>query len=278
MFQELKQINTRPAPFEFYTAEDLWADPHTSQKMLEYHLKPDVDMSSRNKAFIDESKKWIIERFGLKKGSMVADFGCGPGLYTGPLAEQGANVTGIDFSPNSIRYAKQTAKQKGLDINYVCMNYLEFDTSDRFDLIVMIMCDFCALSPDQRKNMLIKFKELLKPGGAVLLDVYSLDSFSQRQEAAIYELNQLNGFWAPNDYYCFVNTFKYDQEKVMLDKYTIVEDTQVRVVYNWLQYFSPESLKQEFEENGFKIDSLYGNVAGKLLETGSPEIAVMAVK
>jgi len=38
MFKELKTINNRPKPFEFYTAEALWTDEHTSEQMLQYHL------------------------------------------------------------------------------------------------------------------------------------------------------------------------------------------------------------------------------------------------
>ena len=35
MFDELKDINSKPEPFEFYSAEDLWTDPHIAKKMLE---------------------------------------------------------------------------------------------------------------------------------------------------------------------------------------------------------------------------------------------------
>ena len=51
--------------------------------------------------------------------------------------------------------------------NYVHTNYLDFETSDSFDLITMIMCDFCALSPEQRKIMLIKIQFILEAGGSV---------------------------------------------------------------------------------------------------------------
>ena len=38
--------------------------------------------------------------------------------------------------------------------------------------------------------------------------------------------------------YAFVNTIKYEDEKVLLDKYTIFEQNkEVRIVYNWLQHF-----------------------------------------
>ena len=278
MFQELKRINSRPAPFQFYTADELWTNEHTSKRMLEYHLNESVDMSSRNRSFIECSVEWIVSRFGVDESTEIADFGCGPGLYTERLAERGAIVTGIDFSENSLRYAKRAAAQKSLKINYVLTNYLDFDAIDSFDLIIMIMCDFCALSPEQRKAMLSKFRSLLKPEGSVLLDVYSLNSFNRREESATCEFNQLNGFWSPDDYYCFVNTFKYDREQVILDKYTIIEETRKRVVYNWLQYFNEDSLKNEFEENGFRVEALYSDVAGKTLTSESAEIAIVARK
>ena len=278
MFKELKEINSRPSPFQFYTADELWTNEHTSKQMLEYHLNESIDASSRNKSFIERSVEWIVSHFGVDNKTEIADFGCGPGLYTTRLAEQGAIVTGIDFSENSLKYAKQVADKKGLKINYVHANYLDFETPDSFDLITMIMCDFCALSPEQRNNMLSKFNSLLKPDGSVLLDVYSLNSFNQKEESATYELNQLNRFWSPDDYYCFVNTFKYDKEKVILDKYTIIEESRKRIVYNWLQYFSRDSLRKEFEENGFKVDELYSDVAGKTFTPESKEIAIVAKK
>ncbi len=278
MFKELKEINERPAPFQFYTADELWADEYTSKQMLAYHLNESIDVSSRNKSFIESSVEWIVSHFGVDKETEIADFGCGPGLYTSRLAERSAIVTGIDFSRNSIEYAKQAAAQKGLKINYVHTNYLNFDTSDSFDLITMIMCDFCALSPEQRKTMLSKFHSLLKPDGSVLLDVYSLNSFNQKEESATYELNQLYGFWSPDDYYGFVNTFKYEEEKVILDKYTIIEESRKRVVFNWLQYFSEDSIRKEFKENGFKVEEIYSDVAGKIFDPESPEIAIVAKK
>ena len=278
MFKEIKEINSRPSPFQFYTADELWTNEHTSKQMLEYHINEAIDVSSRNKIFIERSVEWIVSHFGVDNKTEIADFGCGPGLYTTRLAERGAIVTGIDFSENSLKYAKQAADKEGLKINYVHENYLDFETPDSFDLITMIMCDFCALSPEQRKNMLSKFKSLLKPDGSVLLDVYSLNSFNQKKESATYELNQLNGFWSPDDYYCFVNTFKYDKEKVTLDKYTIIEESRKRIIYNWLQYFSRESLRKEFKENGFKVDELYSDVAGKIFVSESTEIAIVAKK
>jgi cyclopropane fatty-acyl-phospholipid synthase-like methyltransferase len=276
MFAELETITAKPVVFSVYTAAELWTNEHTAKQMLEYHLNDDIDASSRNSAFITRSTDWMIAHFNLEPGKTVADFGCGPGLYAQRLGKSGAAITGVDFSANSIEYAKGQAKAAGLSIDYVVADYLKFETSAKFDLIIMIMCDYCALSPTQRATLLKKFKSALKPGGQVLLDVYSLSAFYGKAETSFVEKNQLCGFWLPNDYYAFVNTFRYDAEKVTLDKYTIVEPHRRRTVYNWLQHYSVEMLTDEFEANGLKVKKILGSVAGDEFDAEAPEFAVVA--
>lgn len=276
MFDNLEKINSRPEPFEFYTAEELWTNDHTSKKMLEYHLNNSVDLASRNKDFINRSVKWISDYFKIDSNTCIADFGCGPGLYTTLFAENHAKVTGIDFSKTSIEYAKNIAAQKGLDIQYLTKNYLEFETEKKFDLITMIFCDYCALSPAQREILLKKFHSFLKPGGSLFLDVHSINRFNEIKECAIYEINQLNGFWSPEKYYGFLNTFRYEQEKVSLDKYTIIEQSETRVVYNWLQYFTKDSLQKELEKSGFEVKEFFSDVTGSEFKSNAPDMAVYA--
>ena len=65
---------------------------------------------------------------------------------------------------------------------------------------------------------------------------------------------------------------------MVLDKYTIIEATRTRTIYNWLQYFSPEALEKEFVEGGFSIEKLYSDVAGSPFEQENVEFAVIAKK
>ena len=278
MFDQLEAIFHRPQPFEHYTANELWTDEHTSARMLAYHLDEEVDLASRSGAFIDRSVEWIVSTLGAGEGTKIADFGCGPGLNPPRLARHGADVTGIDFSKRSIDHARKTAAAEGLPIRYITESYLELELDDRFDLITMIMCDFCALSPELRRTMLRKFRELLAPGGAVLLDVYSLAAFAAQKEKAICEVDLMDGFWSPHRYYGFLNTFKYDEEKVVLDKFTFVEEARTRTIYNWLQYFSPETLEQELNGCGLDVDARYADVAGSNYAPEHTEFAVVARK
>ena len=276
MFKELEEINSCPAPFQFYTADALWTDEYTSKKILDSDLNEDIEVSFQNEEFMKQSVDWIVNHFGISENTRVADFGCGMGSYATRLAEKGTDVTGIDFSKTFIQHAKDVAKQKGLNINYVQQNYLEFKTEERFDLITLLLCDYCALSPLQRKILLGRFYRFLKPGGTVLVDAYSLNAFNQREETETYEHCRLDGFWSPENYYCFQNIFKYDEEKVMLDKYTIIEEKRTRIIYNWLQHYSKDSLRKEFEKNGFKVEGFYSDVTGTDISPESLEIVIIA--
>jgi len=278
MFKPLQKINSPPNPYEFYTAETLWNDPHISQKMLEFHLNPNVDPASRNQAFIVKSVAWMTDRFNIGTNVKIADFGCGPGLYSSAFAAKGASVTGIDFSERSIAYARNQAVLQRLDINYVQQNYLTFRTKQKFNLICLIYCDLCPLSPSQRKRLYRIFRQHLEDDGVVLLDVFSLNAFALRQEVRIFQHRLMDGFWSAADYYGFLNTFRYEAEKVVLDKYTIIEETKTWEVYNWLQYYTQPDLEKELKDNGLQIVDYYSDVAGTYFSNDSPEIAVIVKK
>ncbi len=278
LFSILESANEKPAAFSVYTAKELWTDEHTSKQMLAYHLDGDIDVSSRRTGFIDDSVRWMTQCFDLSSNSRIIDFGCGPGLYTSRFANLGAVVHGVDFSARSIRYAREFADRNDLDIVYTEADYLEYTPEAEFDLITMIMCDYCALSPEQRSGLLINYRELLSDGGRIVLDVHSLSAFAGKKEEVFYEKNQLNGFWSAEPYYGFVSSHKYDEEKVSLDKYTIIERRRRREVYNWFQYFTPESLAQEARAAGLEVEAVYADVAGNPYDSGATEFAVVMTK
>ncbi|MCG8510777.1 MAG: class I SAM-dependent methyltransferase [Rhodospirillales bacterium] len=276
MFEKLEAMAARPAPFSIGTAADLWADPHISKQMLDYHLSEDLDLASRNAEFVAKSADWIIDRFGLGKGKRVCDFGCGPGLYTTRFAEAGADVTGVDFSANSIDYANKIAAEKGLAIDYVLSNYLDFETDGKFDLMTLIFDDICPLSPNQRAVMFAKMRGLLADGGAILLDVLSLNHFESVAEKRSIEYVPDGGFWAAGPHFVLCHSFKYQDDFVTLDKYNIVEPDRVRDVYNWLQAFSPQTLAAEMEAQGLRVAEALGDVAGAPFDATKIEFAVVA--
>jgi hypothetical protein len=123
--------------------------------------------------------------------------------------------------------------------------------------------------------MLGKFSHLLASEGRIVLDVYSLEAFRQKEETVAFEENLLDGFWSPSPYFGFLASFKYETECVSLDKYTIVEEQTRREIFNWFQYFSPESLEQELSEHGLALEAVLGDLAGHPYDPHSSEFAAV---
>jgi SAM-dependent methyltransferase len=278
MFDKLGKIAGRPKPFEHYTSLQLWSDPHISKGMLKAHLDPELDSASFSKLFIDKSVNWMSSYFGISEKTKICDFGCGPGLWTTRFAERGASVTGIDFSERSIRYAQNVAHEKNLPIRYILQDYLEFSTDDRFDLITMINADFSVLSPEQRNALLQTFHSLLNDNSAVLLDVVSMKYFDDTEEKSEYFASAESGFWSAGPHHVFTNTFKYDKEKLLVDKYTVVERNRDLEILTWLQCYDIAAIKELFEKNGLRITGVFSDVAGVPIENGHDRIAVAAMK
>ena len=277
-FDVLEHISKKPAPFETYTTPQLWTEPYVAQQMLKLHLDPKSELASRNAEFVEKSTEWIIEHFEISENSRICDFGCGPGLYTTRFVQTGAHATGIDFSRSSIDYAKQVAENKEVKINYIIQDYLQFSTDERFNLITMIYCDFCTLNPAQRAILLQKWANLLEQDGSLLIDLYSDQQFKKTKEKHSYEYIQGNGFWSPAPHYAFLNTFKYEPEQLLLDKWTIIEADRTREIFNWLQCYTIESLRAEFEAHGLAIVEYYADISGALYSDDSPAIAIIARK
>ena len=151
IISQLTELQQKPAPFT--PGEALfWNDPHISTQMLKVHLDPNVDAASRRPETIDRSIQWLIKMLGLKTGASILDLGCGPGLYASRFARAGLQVTGMDYSRNSIDYASQYASENNVNVTYRYQNYLELADENQYDAAFLIYGDFCPLNTEQRST------------------------------------------------------------------------------------------------------------------------------
>lgn len=268
--------DARPAIWSRSTVRDLWTDPHRAAQMLRFHLDPTTDLASRRPAFIDASVAWIVERFGVGPGTRVLDLGCGPGLYANRLAAAGATVTGVDWSETSLGHARAEAERAGLVVRYEAADYLAWETLDRFDLVLLIFCDLCALAPEERARLLRRIRGWLAPGGAFLVDVHSLATFARLPEVHEVAPDLFGGFFAAEPYTGELRRFRYEEEHVTLDRYRITTATRTTELLNWLQHYTPEALTAELAAADLAVGALFGDVAGTPLQDDSRDIAAIA--
>jgi ubiquinone/menaquinone biosynthesis C-methylase UbiE len=105
----------------------------------------------------------LVER--LPKGAKVLDAGCGAGIPVTRYLIQFFDVTGVDFSDEQIRMARQLVPEA----HFLCQDITQLTLADNsFDAI----CSYYAIIHVPRRehqDLLQNFHRMLKPSGLVLL-------------------------------------------------------------------------------------------------------------
>ena len=114
----------------------------------------------------------VTQRHLLKHGASCLAVADGEGRNGVWLAEQGLQVLSADFSGPASAKAEKLAEQKGVKLERLVVDLLQWDWgSERFDIVAGIFIQFA--SPDERKILFSRIKRCLKPGGLLLLQGYT---------------------------------------------------------------------------------------------------------
>ena len=111
-----------------------WWDKNGPMKML--HSMNETRMLFIKERIINKDQKLGSFKEILEK-KLILDLGCGGGILSETLAEEGANILAIDQSKKLINEAKKRAKSKNLKIDYQCQSikYLKGKRA-KFDIIL----------------------------------------------------------------------------------------------------------------------------------------------
>lgn len=117
----------------------------------------------------EEERKEMVADLPINPGDKVLDLACGPGLWSSLLAEKvqpTGQVTGVDFSPDLIKYAqknKPAKLEKNINFEEGDLYEIPFD-SDSFDLV---FCGNTFAYINRPIEALEEQKRVAKPGGKV---------------------------------------------------------------------------------------------------------------
>ena len=95
------------------------------------------------------------------------DLGCGEGRNAIWLAEQGWQVTGVDFSAVGLEKARQLAAERGVNVDWVRADLLEYQPSpSAFELVIVF---YIQLPAPELSVVIKKAVGALAPGGTLLV-------------------------------------------------------------------------------------------------------------
>jgi SAM-dependent methyltransferase len=258
--------------------EHFWNDPHISRQMLAAHIDPNTDAASRRPETIERTVAWMVRRLALPTDAAILDLGCGPGLYTLRLSRLGYTVTGVDFSPNSIQYARQQAQIEGLPITYFDQDYRALDYPPTFEAVILIYYDLGVFGPADRDHVLANAARAIKPGGYLVFDLTTPHQRAGASLAPTWTV-EANGFWRPGSHLTLSQTYHYPAEQIYLDQYIIVEASGEAAIYRvWEQNYTPETIRGPLEKAGLVMESVYADLTGAPYSADAPGMGIIARK
>ncbi|MDE3058854.1 MAG: class I SAM-dependent methyltransferase [Bacteroidota bacterium] len=151
-----------------------------------------------SKAFFDEVERFryatqpfmnTIVGFNRFRGKNVIEIGCGLGTDLMQFARNGAHVTGIDLTPQSIALVKRRFALEGLPVRAMVADAENLPFEDNtFDLVY----SFGVLhhTPDTQKAIDEVYR-ILKPGGNVIIMLYNKTSLHVWLGVPLYVLLRL---------------------------------------------------------------------------------------
>lgn len=113
----------------------LWLDSEAMQYTCAYYPDASMTLEQAQRAKMDH----VCRKLQLKPGDKVVEAGCGWGGLARHMAKHyGVNVRSYNISREQIRYAREQAKQQGLDgrVEYIEDDYRNI--SGKFDVFVSI--------------------------------------------------------------------------------------------------------------------------------------------
>ena len=92
--------------------------------------------------------------------------GCGRGHEVIYLAENGFEVTAVDYSSGAVNHLKSTVQERKLKCKVLRMDFFGIDSAHNgvYDLLIE-QTFFCAISPEQRTSYVSTVARALKQGG-----------------------------------------------------------------------------------------------------------------
>ena len=214
------------------------------------------DGMNTNLADLHFYKRWLPK----SKDARILELCCGTGRLTLPIARDGYDISGVDYTSSMLDQAKIKASEEGLKISFIEADIRTLNLEEKYDLIFI---PFNSIHHLYKNEDLFKVfdvvKSHLKEGGLFLLDCfnpnirYITEGEKEQKEIATYttddgrEILIKQTMWYENktqinriEWHYFIN-----------GEFNSIQNLDMRM-------FFPQELDSYLEWNGFNIIHKYG--------------------
>ena len=119
----------------------------------------------------------VVEALAIEPGSRFLDVGCGTGGVALRAARAGANVVGIDISPDQLAKARRAAEEQGLAIQFDEGDAQELPYADgEFDAVASVFG--AVFAPNQHRTA-AELGRVCRRGGRLALTAWPADEWAE---------------------------------------------------------------------------------------------------
>lgn len=257
----LQFLVNRPQPGQSWQdgANLPWDDPIFSERMLAEQLDQSHGAGSRRLEEIEQQVDALWSWLDLAPGARVLDITCGPGLYSQRLAGRGCRVTGIDFSPAAIRFARMQAQAAGLEIDYRLANVetaLPLLAGQAFDAALFLYGQFSVFPPASGAALLQHTAAALRPGGRLALELLAYESIDKKPGA--WWFTGRGGLWGDFEHLHLGERSWDEAQQAILERFYVfnLETGELQTYGLSDQAYHPAVLRAALQAAGFdRFDS-----------------------
>jgi SAM-dependent methyltransferase len=260
--QALWRIYRRPErPVAWESGGNLpWNEPDFSRRMLREHLDQSHGAASRRAAERAEQIDWLWQKLGLEPGLRLLDLTCGPGLYAVEFARRGLWVTGVDFSPASIAYARKLAEQEGVTerCTFVEQDVRAVDfAAGHFDAALFLYGQLSVFRREEAAALLTQTAQALKPRGQLAVELLDQERVDKKESTWWYTGD--SGLWGDAPFLHLGERFWDAEQALSIERFTIVhlETGDLGEVILCDQTYAIETMTALMQQAGFAAVAAY---------------------
>ncbi len=190
-----------------------------------------------------------------------------PGFTPFAWQEDDCECVGVDFSPASIRHAKEiVAAESDLSCTFHHADVRDGFPGEGFDLVMMIYGQFNVFPRDRGLEILKKAHGALKPGGALLLEIQTLEQIRQAGETAPSWYTASSGLFSGAPHLVLQENFWDEDAGASTNRFSIIDAQTGAVSSHALsnEAYTEHELKDALRWAGFmnveRFPSLSGDV------------------
>lgn len=124
----------------------------------------------------DRDVNFLVRELKLDKPLKILDLACGHGRHANKLAELMHRVIGVDINKGFLKIAKEDAKQKRVNPEYIKADMRKISFKEEFDVALLLFTAFGYFNDEDNFNVLKNVAKALKIGGMFCFDTLNRDT------------------------------------------------------------------------------------------------------